>query len=265
MKIESLHLDFQTLSDIEAGSLMDEPQGFWKRQFRQEPTEKQRVFDWAYGVVIPTVCVVLDPIVFKTDFGRPLLAGYRPFAYLLSAVSILAMAAWLLWGKRLSGFCAPIAGLFIFGSLVSSVVGVVLFPFSVIGVFFVIGVLGFTPLFAALVYLRNGARAYRSVPSTDGAFYAALLAGIFSLVVPYVVNAEINRSISRLLRGNETTIRWETTKLRFVWPLADFDPIASQYLSVSEESDSSRKNELKVAYEKLTGEQIDAAVHRAMD
>ena len=265
MKVQTLGLDSEIADDAEKQS--DKTMGFWRRQFSAEPSRKQRIFDWAYGVVIPTACVVLDPIVFKTGFvGRPLLSDFRPFAYLLSATSILVMVAWLLWGKRLSGFCAPVSGLFISGSLVSALVGIVLLPFSAFGVlFFGLGLLGFTPLFAALVYLRNGVRAYRSVPHTDGAFYAAILAGLFSLVVPYVANAEIDRSLSRLLRGDEATIRRETTKLSLVWPLADFRPIASEYFIVDGETDESRKNELKSAYEKLTGERLDTDAPVLMD
>jgi hypothetical protein len=73
-----------------------EPLGYWKRQFAEEPTYKQRVFDWLFGVIIPTICVAADPIVFR-GFEGGLLATYRPFAYILSFISILSMTAFLLW------------------------------------------------------------------------------------------------------------------------------------------------------------------------
>src|SRR5215203_824983 len=165
LEVDSLPPEFKALANVESEDLLDEPQGFWKRRFSQEPTRKQRIFDWAYGVVIPLICVAADPIIFRTSgpYGSGLLGSARPFAYLLSAASILAMAAWLLWGERLRWLAAPMAGLFFVGGGVSLLVGLILIPFSVIGlIFFLVGLLGFTPLLSSVVFLRNGLRAYRS-------------------------------------------------------------------------------------------------------
>jgi len=188
MKIESLDLGFEKLSEMESGSSSDKLEGFWRRQFQQQPTKKQTVFDWSYGVVIPLICVAADPIVF-TEQG--LMEAYRPFAYLISSASILAMVAWLLWGQRLRWLAAPLAGFFIAGSIVSLVVGALLFPYSVIGLFFLIGFLGFTPIFSALVFLRNGIRALRTSSSflePRVVWQSAVLAAMFGLVIPYVIN-----------------------------------------------------------------------------
>lgn len=188
MKIESLHLDDETQTSIDSESSPDEPQGFWKRQFQQEPTSKQNVFDWAYGVIIPLICVAADPIVFTS---QGLMGTYRPFAYLLSSASILAMAAWLLWGQRLAWLTAPLAGFFIAGSGVSLVVGALLFPYSLLGLLFLIGFLGFTPLFSSVVFLRNGIRALRTSSlflEPRVVWQSAVLAAMFGLVIPYVVN-----------------------------------------------------------------------------
>ena len=183
MKIQSLNLDPNKLMEAE-GSFT-----FWRRQFQQDPTPKQKSFDWAYGVGIPLVCVAADPIVF-TEYG--VLETYRPFAHTLSAASILAMAAWLLWGEKLKWLAAPLAGLFIAGSFVSLIVGLRLLPLSLVGLFFVIGFLGLTPLFSAIVYLRNGVRAFRSAKlfvEPRVVVQAGLLAALFGLVIPYVINA----------------------------------------------------------------------------
>src|SRR5687767_6414550 len=112
MKIQTHNIESGEITKTDDDA-PDSSCGFWKRQFLQRPTRKQRVFDWAYGVVIPVVCVAGDPIVFS---AHGILAEYRPFAHLLSAVSILAMCAWLLWGERLRWLAAPLAGLFIFGA-----------------------------------------------------------------------------------------------------------------------------------------------------
>ena len=41
---------------------------FWKRQFRASATGAQKVFDWLFGVILPVVCCLLDPLVFKGAF-----------------------------------------------------------------------------------------------------------------------------------------------------------------------------------------------------
>lgn len=153
-------------------------------------------FDWTFGVVLPIVCVAADPIVFRSDIlvteHNVLLGDYRAFAYVLSAVSIMAMAAWLLWGQRLGEGRPFLGGLFLVGAAISTLVGVVIFPYSVIGLLFLLyGALGFTPLFAGFVFLRNAVRAIDG--AADGlpkryVFRAAALAALYALVVPFVLN-----------------------------------------------------------------------------
>ncbi|MGD9564148.1 MAG: hypothetical protein AB7F88_18355 [Pyrinomonadaceae bacterium] len=169
------------------------PIRFWKRQFHLEPTARQRRFDWTFGVILPTICVAADPIVFSSSFGEgdALLGRYKIFAYLLSSVSIMAMAAWLLWGQRL-GYLRPyLGGLFLAGSVISLIVGAILLPFSLIGMFLLIGFLGFTPLFSGFVYLRNGVRAINGAKADTRAwavYQAVILAALYSLIVPFVLN-----------------------------------------------------------------------------
>ena len=43
---------------------------FWRRQFQIESTTGQKKFDWIFGVIMPVICFVFDPIVFKGNgFG----------------------------------------------------------------------------------------------------------------------------------------------------------------------------------------------------
>jgi hypothetical protein len=256
MKFQTLNLD----SDIDRQLLTDENDGFWRRQFRQEPTRKQKVFDWAYGVAIPLVCVAADPIVFRQ---HGLLGNYKPFAYLLSAVSILAMAAWLLWGKRLRWLIAPVAGLFIAGSGVSMIVGIILFPFSLVGVLILIGFLGFTPLVSSFVYLRNGVRALVTSETFLGSrvvWQWALLGAMFALVIPYVANSLVSSMVNEIVTGDVYTVRRESARLKYVSGLVDFGPLAARYFqSTEEEKGSPRMKALAEAYQELSGKKIENA------
>lgn len=194
MKIQTLELNERTW---DGDARPQEMVGFWRRQFLQTTTKEQKHFDWVYGVGMPLICAAFDPIVFTHD---GMLGEYKVFAHILSATSIMAMAAWLLWGERLRWVAAPLGGLFIAGSFISFIVGVILLPYSLMGLFFMIGFLGFTPLLSGLVYLRNGIRAVRT--STDhlddnSVWQAAVLTAMLALVIPYVANAQMPVAANR--------------------------------------------------------------------
>lgn len=172
--------------------------GFWRRQFGTKVTRSQRKFDWVAGVFLPLICFYFDPFVFRGwagDGGDFFLSSYRAFAYILAFVSIMAMAAWLLWGESFEWLRAPVAGIFLAASLISLAIGVVLFPFSLVGTFLLIGLLGFTPLFTAICFARNGVRAMRTAAGhfdKSTLIHIAAISGLASIVIPYVINVGAN-------------------------------------------------------------------------
>jgi hypothetical protein len=268
MTIEPLHLDFEIQTGRTHAELnTDPPKGFWKLQFDDEPTRKQKIFDWAFGVVVPLICVAADPIVFRSGGPvGPLFGAYRPFAYVLSIASILAMAAWLLWGAKLKWLAAPISGLFFFGGSISLLVGVILLPFSIIGIlFFFVGLLGFTPLFSAVVFLRNGARAYSAslMELEDrAAWQAAFLAGLFCFVFPYVINIQIADAVNEIATGDVQTIQRQTANLKLVAPLADLGKLSNRYHRFNDtDKESPRAAELAKSYKELSGQDIEDGPH----
>jgi len=183
----------ETLLQINDSTPTPRP-GFFKRQFSALPTLSQNKFDWAYGVILPIVCIAADPIVFRSSIGLRVnneFSEYKIFAYVLSSVSIMAMAAWLLWGSKLGELRPFLGGLFLVAAAISTMVGVVLFPLSLIASMVGIGFLGFTPLLSGLVFLRNSYRALESSAEDMPLKYvvrAAMLAVVYALVVPFVLN-----------------------------------------------------------------------------
>jgi hypothetical protein len=225
--------------------------GFWRRQFQPDATKSQKRFDWIFGVVLPVVCFFFDPIVFKTSGA--LLGTYKPFAYILSFVSVMAMMAWLIWGAKLKWLSGALAGLFLVGGTVSLGVGVVLLPYSVFGLIIAIGALGFTPLFTSLVYLRNSLRAYESArPFLEKRVLVNLyyLSLILSTVIPSVANVQIKETLDEMLKGDAQTIRSNGRKLKFVAPLVNFDVLVEHYYFKDNETE---KEILAEEYERLTG------------
>ena len=180
----------------------DEKKGFWRRQFQPEPTGMQRGFDWAFGVVLPIICFVADPIAFKGNImGHGILREYAPFAYTLAFLSIVSMAAWLALGKHLRFSNAIFGGLFAVGGLISFIVGITLLPFSLIGLLFIVGILGFTPLFTSVIYLRNSYRAFLNAEETipqSLVYHTFFLVGLLSFVIPYLINVNVGTWISPL-------------------------------------------------------------------
>ena len=169
--------------------------GFFERQFSLLATRKQQRFDWAFGVILPTVCIAADPIVFRSSIGlipNGEFSKYAFFVYALSSVSTIALAAWLLWGDRLGELRPYLGGLFLAASAVSTLIGLAIFPISLITSIVLIGMLGFTPLFCGFVFLRNAIRVFDSATEDLAKRYvlrAAFLAAIYALVVPFVLSS----------------------------------------------------------------------------
>jgi hypothetical protein len=173
---------------------INKPPPFWERQFQAFPTAAQKKFDWAFGVILPTICIAADPIVFRSAIGLagPLLEKYKIFAYVLSSVSIMALCAWLLWGDRLGEARGYLGGLFFVSAAASFLVGLAIFPYSLLGLIILIGALGFTPLLTGFVLLRNTVRTIDSATDsypTRQVVQSAVLAALYGLAVPFVLNS----------------------------------------------------------------------------
>jgi len=186
------HPDGQPASTLEKYSKLNERR-FWRRQFGGEVTRLQKGFDWTFGVFLPLACFYFDPLVFRSTWERDggFLHSYQVFAYSLGFISVLAMAAWLLWGEQLRWLTGWLAGLFLAASIVSFAVGLALLPLSILGMAFLIGFLGYTPLLSGLIYLRNGVRATRAA----GVFidrralkHLIVLSGTAAIALPWVLN-----------------------------------------------------------------------------
>jgi len=237
----------------------DKGKGFWRRQFQPEPTRRQKQYDWIFGVIMPVVCFAFDPFIFKS-WGEPgggILGAYKPFAYVGSFVSILGLMAWLLWREKLGGFASLLGGLFFIAGSVALLTGIALAPLSLIGLMVLIGVLGFTPLFTSVIYLRNGVRALRSAKPdlTRSKLVAATIIGsLWGLAVPYALNAEVNRSFKLIANGTPTTIRLQGLKLRLLAPIVDSELLNKAYWEAP--ADSPTRSEIKVLYQQMTGKEF---------
>lgn len=228
--------------------------GFWKRQFQTQFTKKQKIFDWFFGVVLPTACCLFDPMVFKGAMSHngAILGEYKPFAYLISFVSIVLLMLFLLFGRKLGWFNGVLAGLFLVGSAISLMVGIIIFPFSLLGLIILIGILGFTPLLAAFVYFRNSIRAisFAEITISDFSLFSSVAVGaIFSFVLPYLFYVNIENSLREMESGNAAVIREHKEKLKNFAPFINVDRLGLKSCGEPDES----KSELRNAIQELSG------------
>ena len=140
--------------------------------FPKDLPRQRLVFDFVWGMVMPVVCLVFDPFIFKN--------GEDPFKMLEPSHSItptavkvhineLAYFAWpflagqiatlgmvLAWGKSLRRIAPFLAGTLATGFMVAVCFGVLLALPAALGTFaFGIGLLGFTPFLASFTFFRR--------------------------------------------------------------------------------------------------------------
>jgi hypothetical protein len=139
-------------------------QGFWSRQFTDPITKRQVRFDLTWGVLVPVLALVLDPIIFKgggTILGPPRLEHLRVLAYTCCSINVAILAVWL-WRRRAPAPLAAFAGGALLGGAIASVlVGVVILWHYWPLLMTIVGVLQLVPFPLAFVLLRNSVRLLR--------------------------------------------------------------------------------------------------------
>jgi hypothetical protein len=250
------------------------PVGFWRRQFQPEPTRGKTIFDVSFGIVLPILCFVFDPIVFRGNFfGSTALFGRIQLpVYLMAFIEISALATWLCAGKRLGRRSVALGGFLYAGALISLLIGVVLLPLSLIGIALAgLGLLGFTPFLTALVFWRNGRRAFDLSHDevTGGRKLAALaLALIFILGLPVTAHLKISgiteESIRKILTGDEMEAEAAAENLRLIGRItqSETDKIVLAY---NNERDEARRERLARLYFRITGTDIERRLTFLLD
>lgn len=214
------------------------------------------------GILLPVVCIILDPIVFRSgDFGAAILGAYRVAGYGLISLSAIALTLWLSLKRLPSLF----SGILSAGCFVAFGIGLAIFPMSLIGLFLGIGVLGFIPFLTALVYWQVAVQTreaagsnYRASIATLG--FLALLATPISL--QFYVSNVMAVSITSLADGTEQDVEDAINQLTKLGPLVDTDKLVWSYLN---SHSSIEKERLSDAYNELTGDDIEENAWRLID
>jgi hypothetical protein len=238
--------------------------GFWRRQFHSETTSPQIVFDVVLGAIAPVLCYLFDPIVFSSQFDRPLFPDYQTFVYMLSAVQIVLLCGWLVLRPKNPIGSGMIAGALLGGGIFCLVTGLILAPFSLIGLMFGIGIFGFTPFVTAFVYIRNSIRASRVSPARShfetGIIATAgfLLAVALPLALSLAIHSAATNAVNDVIHGDAQRASFAAQRLI---PLRYFsgvemNRIAEAYVS---EQDPQKREQLRDLYRQITGDDLRCA------
>ena len=220
------------------------------------------MFDVVFGILLPILCLVFDPIVLKPGLGARNaifdLSKVKLMIYVFCTLSILSLIFWLGYETRLRSFGKIVAGFLFAGSIGAFFIGVIILPLSILGLLFLIGILGFIPFLTAFVYLRNGVRAFKSAPKnlSFGGDVATLVIGAscvigFSLGFQLTINSIINKSLNEILNGQSTLAA--INRLRSISWVFDEDDLVNAY---QQEQDPTRQANLADAYLILTDKNI---------
>lgn len=222
-------------------------------------SDRRRWVPAIVGAVIPLAFLFADPIVFRsrdeflsegTIFGDLRAFGYT--AALLAATLLIRV----LVSSRARTYEA---GMLYAAAVVAAALGVVILPLSVIGMFlFGIGLLGLSPFFASWVYFRNAARVHAAATSRPWSRGAALGAVAF---VSIAVAAQMgtNAAVSWAIRQGDSRIAAQVLSIAPV--IYDPETLVRQYESATLQE----KQQLALAYRRMTGELIEKPVAQVAD
>ena len=228
---------------------------FGRRQVAGEPTGPQIIFDVLFGMLLPVLCLVWDPIVFRGGMNAPLLGAYALQAYAFIGLQILTLGAWLAVGSRTAGAAAWFAGPLAAGAVGAALVGFAILPMSLLGLLFLIGALGFTPFLTAFVFLRNALRARARGRAYAGASttWALTLVGLVCAVLPAVaVRLHVDRSFEALMRDPDRPLFWADR-----WAVGSPDRVVQAYQACPP---GPRREALARLFRRLGGGDIEARI-----
>lgn len=238
---------------------------FWRRQFAPVATSRQFVFDVLMGICLPLVCLYFDPIVFRSLSGEALLGRYTTLALVAILLGLLSLTVWLSIRRP----PALLAGLLAGGAVFSCLLGLVLLPFSLMGLLWLIGVLGFAPFLTGFVFLRNSVRAWQMAGSTSRSLWRPILmaAGLLAAccgpwTAHWYLNREVDRAIALARSQDPGQALTGINSLHWFRGLLSLDAILKAY---DEEPDPVVRDRLAGLYKELTGEEIEFQLDRLRD
>lgn len=211
------------------GAIPNSPQPHIDPEFADRDDSKRpasrlsRAFDStscsvAFGIVAPIACFALKPVLLPGDGfelpGLGFISTFWIFGYGLIGLGIATLTLWLCLGSRLGSWgCGVVSGALLACSLFAGGLGLVLLPFSLIGLLALIGALGFAPFLTATTFARNGIRVFihaRTLTGRRRAWRSMVLGAALVVGVPGVlqsmVSLAVRHAIAEVARGDPSAM-----------------------------------------------------------
>ncbi len=224
----------------------------------------------AFGIVAPIACFALKPVLLPGDGfelpGLGFISTFWIFGDGVIGLGIATLSLWLGLASRLGSWgCGIVSGVLLACSLFAAGLGLVLLPFSLIGLMILIGALGLVPFLTATTFARNGIRAFihaRTLTGRRRAWRSMVLGAALVIGVPgalqSVVSLAVRHAIADAALGDPSAMG----RLRAWYPYVHRDRLVWSY---SAEANPVRKARLASAYFDLTGEDVEQRLHRLDD
>ena len=260
-----MHLDRSTIPNSPCRPALRSGDGLTSpRERRDSPFFV--VFSIIFGIIAPVFCLAVWHVLLgRFDLpGLTFIALFPFFSYGVIGLEILVLSLWLGFADRIGAWSGLFAGILSAGSLFAGVLGLVLLPFSLIFLIFVIGALGLVPLFTAYAFFRN-CRAYERARGLKGGamIWAAPLLGMtLAFGVPGMIQVRVSLVLRSAIREIMVGDPAGTARLRAWFPSAYRDHLARSY---SAERGPVSRERLARAFQSLTGEDIDSWAARFND
>jgi hypothetical protein len=245
---------------------------FWKRQFLPPSTNEKLIFDVAFGILMPIICFYFDPGFIRNSSTLSFsleLQSHSIFIYCLCFLAMIVLIFWLIFGKSVRLLNGIIGGILLGGGITSLIIGIYMLPFSLLGMLFLIGFIGFVPFLTAFVYFRNALLAINSMGLSlnRALLVASVLFGAFliisiSVAVQWKTTQIVTQAMDDVLSQDPTLSQTAIERLENLQWLINTDEIVWKY---EKEPDKSRKENLARAYKEITGENIESRFFRSRD
>ncbi|HKA21419.1 MAG TPA: hypothetical protein VKN18_24285 [Blastocatellia bacterium] len=248
------------MNSILVADKSEEKSGFWSRQFSGALTPRDRIIEILFGILLPLLCFYFDPGIIRGAISEPL-AHKEVLVYSLSALSMLSLLMWLTFEDRANKGSVVLGGVMLAGAICSFSIGVLILPITIIGLFLVIGVLGFIPFFTGWVYLRNALdaiRAGKTSSTTLARVGVAALVTLLAIGIPataqWKINVMTDQSIAEIISGTDSDVETAIRRIKRFHLAIDADKLVREY---ENEVAPERKERLRRAYKEITGGEID--------
>jgi hypothetical protein len=230
-------------------------------------TSARCAFDVFFGIIAPFFCLLFDPVVFTGDgaMGSGFLGSFRLSGYAAVTFSALALGYYLLIRRA-----SPVLAGALFGGFgFALILGLLMLPVTVIGLFIAIGVFGLTPFITSYVFLRNARRCWAGCPierSRPRRLYLLALGMALILGLPvglqWSASSMTDYAVKWLTSGSEEDYTRAVKMLRLTRSILDPDEMVIRYQKSSDEKDRGR---LARAFEAVTGRKIETRVAELYD